>query len=152
LKVYNTKVVARFLNLSERRVRQLKDEGVIKEYNSGSGLYELMPTLHAYIGYINSQSGGGVDYKVERARLAKAKREDVELDVSRKKGELHSAEEVAAAMADSLVNFKSRLAAIPAKLSPILSKKSDVIEVHDILKAAIDEALREFAKYGETHS
>ena len=40
MKLYNAKAIARFLDLSERRVRQLRDEKVIEEYSPG--LYDLI--------------------------------------------------------------------------------------------------------------
>ena len=55
-------------------------------------------------------------------------------------------------MAGMLMNFKSRLAAIPAKLSPVLSKKSDKAAIHRILKNAVDEALNELSDFDNTFS
>ena len=42
MKLYTSKVVAQWLGLTERRVRQLRDEGVIAE--ARPGLYDLQPT------------------------------------------------------------------------------------------------------------
>ena len=38
-KLHTTKIVAQYLDLSERRVRQLRDEGVLEE--KAPGLYDL---------------------------------------------------------------------------------------------------------------
>ena len=54
--LYTSKVVAQWLCLTERRVRQLRDEGVIVE--ARPGLYELQPTVARYITYIG---GAGKD-------------------------------------------------------------------------------------------
>ena len=43
-------------------------------------------------------------------------------------------------MTDMLVNFKSRLMAIPSKLAPVLCKKTDKAEIFALLKDHIDEA------------
>ena len=48
--LYTSKVIAQWLCLTERRVRQLRDEGVIVE--ARPGLYELQPTVARYIKYI----------------------------------------------------------------------------------------------------
>ena len=45
--LYTSKVVAQWLCLTERRVRQLRDEGVIVE--ARPGLYELQPTVARYM-------------------------------------------------------------------------------------------------------
>ena len=50
MKLYTNKVVAQWLGVTERRVRQLRDEGVIAE--ARPGLYELQPTVARYITYI----------------------------------------------------------------------------------------------------
>ena len=50
--LYTSRVVAQYLNLTERRVRQLRDEGVIKEKRPG--LYDLIDTMSRYIKYISS--------------------------------------------------------------------------------------------------
>ena len=148
MKVYDVKAIARILDLTERRVRQLKDQNIIQEY--APGLYELIPTVHAYVNYLrkrNPESAENIDYNTERALLVRAKRRDVELDVGVKEGDLHATEDIEAVMTSMLINFKSRLMAIPAKLSPALSKKTDKAEIHRILKDSVDEALNELADF-----
>jgi phage terminase Nu1 subunit (DNA packaging protein) len=150
MKLYNVKAVARFLDLTERRVRQLKDQNIITEYNNTPGLYELMPTNHAYINYLrkrNPESAENIDYNTERAKLIKAKRQNEEYDLRVKEGSLHETAEIEAVMTDMLLNFKSRLMAIPSKLSQVLSKKTDKAEIHRILKDSVDEALNELADF-----
>ena len=48
--LYTSKVIAQWLCLTERRVRQLRDEGVIVE--ARPGLYDLQPTVARYIKYL----------------------------------------------------------------------------------------------------
>ena len=74
--LYTSRVVAQYLNLTERRVRQLRDEGVIKEKRPG--LYDLIDTMSRYIKYIGS--GSKADLNEERAKLTKAKREAAEME------------------------------------------------------------------------
>lgn len=89
--LYTSKVIAKWLCLTERRVRQLRDEGVIVE--ARPGLYELQPTVARYIKYMLSpmsvvnltfraaqqvyDKSGGYDFKglrvVEMARVKKFK-------------------------------------------------------------------------------
>lgn len=148
MKLYDTKAIARFLDISERRVRQLRDEKVIEEYKRG--LYDLIPTIHNYINYLrksNPDSEEKIDYNTERAKLVKIKRENEELDLKFKKNQVHSSEEVESVMSDMLINFKSRLMSIPAKLSPGIAKKTDKTEIFKTLKESIDEALNELADF-----
>lgn len=82
--LYTSRVVAQYLNLTERRVRQLRDEGVIKEKRPG--LYDLIDTMSRYIKYIGS--GSKADLNEERAKLTKAKREAAEMENKVRKAEL----------------------------------------------------------------
>lgn len=61
--LYTSKVIARWLCLTERRVRQLRDEGVIVE--ARPGLYELQPTVARYIKYLG---GAGKESCTERQK------------------------------------------------------------------------------------
>jgi len=150
LKVYDVKAIARRLDISERRVRQLREQGIIEEFRKMPGLFDIERATIDYIRYLrrnNSGTGDSIDYNAERAKLMRAKREDIEHDLGIKKRELHTTEEIKSVIADVLINFKSRLAAIPAKASPALSKKSSKAEIHKILKRYIDEALSELSEF-----
>lgn len=146
LKAYTSKAVAAWLDISERRVRQLRDEKVITEIRPG--LYDLKTVNHQYINYLRkNNSESAIDYNAERAKLVRAKREAQELELQLRRNEVHTTEDVEQVMTDTLVRFKTRLMAIPAKLSPILSKKKDQTEIFKLLKSAIDEVLEELSDF-----
>ena len=148
MKCYDAKAIARVLDLTDRRVRQLRDEKIIDEVRPG--LYDLTPTIHKYINYIrqgNPESETRIDYQTERAKLVRAKRLNEEYDLSVKESRLHSSEDIERVMSSMLINFKTRLMAIPAKLSPILSKKTSKADIFQLLKINIDEALNELADF-----
>lgn len=150
MRLYNAKAIARFLDMTDRRVRQLKSEKVLEEYPGSNGLYELIPTIHRYINYLrkrNPESEENINYNTERAKLVKAKRLNEEYELKIKEKELHHSEDIETIMTDMLMNFKSRLMAIPAKLSPIISKKDDKTEIFKLLKEHIDEALNELSDF-----
>lgn len=147
MKMYTARVIAQVLGLSERRVRQLRDEEIIKP--SRGDFYELTPTIQSYIGYLKGQNGGGqaADYNIERSKLVRAKRMNEELDLQIKSHELHSSAVVEQVVSDMLVRFKSRMMAIPSKASPQLSKMTDKNDIYDLLKKNIDEALMELSDF-----
>ena len=76
--LYTSRVVAQWLCLTERRVRQLRDEGVIVE--ARPGLYELQPTVARYITYIGG--AGKETLTNERMMLTRAKREAAEMETT----------------------------------------------------------------------
>lgn len=148
MKLYTAKAIAEMLDVSERYVRQLRDEKIITEYKPG--LYRLKETNHAYINHLrgkNPQAENTIDYTTERAKLVRAKRESEELELQLRRNEVHTTEDIEKVMVDTLIKFKTRLMAIPAKLGPTLAKKKDQTEIFTLLKQAIDEALEELADF-----
>lgn len=142
--LYTSKVVAQWLCLTERRVRQLRDEGVIVE--ARPGLYELQPTVARYITYIGG--AGKETLTNERMKLTRAKREAAELENELRKGEVHRTEDIERGIKSMFLNIISRFLALPAKLSPTLATMGgNQTGIFDELKQAIDEILEEMSDY-----
>lgn len=142
--LYTSKVVAQWLCLTERRVRQLRDEGVIVE--ARPGLYELQPTVARYITYIGG--AGKETLTNERMKLTRAKREAAELENELRKGEVHRTEDIERGIKSMFLNIRSRFLALPAKLSPTLATMGgNRTGIFDELKQAIDEILEEMSDY-----
>lgn len=141
MKLYTSKVIADWLGLTERRVRQLRDEGVIEEQSPG--LYDLRATTRRYISYL--RSGSLAD---ERAGLTRAKREAAEMENALRRGELHKTEEIEAGIKTMMLNIRGRFLSLPAKLSPALATMGGKqTEIFDELKRAIDETLEELSNF-----
>lgn len=148
MKLYTSAAVARYLDMTERNVRTLRDKGILTEYKPE--LYDLQTVTKQYINFLrkkNPEAEEKVDYNTERAKLVRAKRENQELELQLRKNELHTTEDIEKIVTDTLVNFRTRLLAIPAKLSPILAKKKDQTEIFKLMKAAIDETLEELSDF-----
>ena len=142
--LYTSKVIAQWLCLSERRVRQLRDEGVIQE--ARPGLYDLQPTVARYIQYLGG--AGKENLNEERRRLTAAKREAAEMDNEQRRGDLHSTADFEKGLKTMLLNMRSRFLIIPAKLSPTLAAgQLTQANIYDLLKQATDEALEEMSQY-----
>lgn len=142
--LYTSKVVAQWLCLTERRVRQLRDEGVIVE--ARPGLYELQPMVARYITYIGG--AGKETLTNERMKLTRAKREAAELENELRKGEVHRTEDIERGIKSMFLNIRSRFLALPAKLSPTLATMGgNQTDIFDELKQAIDEILEEMSDY-----
>lgn len=145
MKLYTCEAVADWLALTPRRVRQLRDEGVISERMPG--LYEMKPTITRYIMYLRKGSGK-TDLNDERALLTRAKREAADMENDLRRGVLHSSEEIEKGLKTMCLNIRTKLLTLPAKLSPRLSQMSgDQAEIFDELKRAVDETLEELSNY-----
>ena len=142
--LYTSRVVAQWLCLTERRVRQLRDEGVIVE--ARPGLYELQPTVARYITYIGG--AGKETLTNERMMLTRAKREAAEMENDLRRGEVHRTADIERGIQSMFLNIRSRFLALPAKLSPTLSTMGgDQTGIFDELKGAIEEILEEMSDY-----
>ena len=141
MRLYTSKVIADWLGLTERRVRQLRDEGIIEE--QAPGLYDLRATTRRYISYL--RSGSLAD---ERAGLTRAKREAAEMENALRRGELHRTEEIESGIKTMLLDIRGRFLSLPAKLSPALAAMGgDQASIFDELKHAIDETLEELRDF-----
>ena len=136
-KLYTSKVVAQWIGLTERRVRQLRDEGIITEERPG--LYDLQKTVLKYIKYLGGT--GKESLQTERMKLTAEKRKAAEMDNQLRSGSMHSTEDVERGLKTLCLNIRSRLLILPAKLSPMLATKTNQAEIFDELQKAIYEAL-----------
>ena len=82
MKLYTSAAIARYLDMTERNVRTLRDKGILTEYKPE--LYDLQTVTKQYINFLrkkNPEAEEKVDYNTERAKLVRAKREYQELEV-----------------------------------------------------------------------
>lgn len=105
--LYTSKVIAQWLCLTERRVRQLRDEGVIVE--ARPGLYELQPTVARYIKYLGG--AGKESLNTERMKLTAEKRKAAEMDNDLRRGDLHSTQDIEKGIQTMCLNIRSRFLA-----------------------------------------
>ena len=147
-KIYTRKAIAELLGLSERRIKQLTEDGTIKEFSHGH--YKLWPTAKAYITYLQN-AAGSLDYNAEKASLTRVKREDAELSLALRRGQLHRADDVEFILTNMLIAFKAKLEALPNKILPLLinAMQGDTAsdEVLVILRKSIEEAVGELRDY-----
>lgn len=135
--LYTSEVVARHLDVTERRVRQLRDEGIIREKRPG--LYNLVDAMTRYIKYVNA--GSKVDLNNERAKLTKVKREAAEMENRARKAELMEVGDVEKAYSTVMMNFRSRILALPQKLAPAVASMEGDQQIQDLIQAELEEAL-----------
>lgn len=146
MRYYTAKGVAEFIGLTDRRVRQLRDKGIIHECRPG--LYELRPTVREYIEYLRGDGPGRADLNAERTGLTRAKREAAELQLRLAKGELHETADIERAMKTMCLNFRTRALALPAKLAPELATmRGDQAAIFDRLTSELREILEELSQY-----
>lgn len=141
-------VIARLLDLTERRVQQLGREGVIPRAERGQ--YDLVGAVRGYVRYLREQAtrgpGGPADFAAERARLVKAKADLAEMEAARQKGDLLPAEAVEKAWTDVLALLRARLLVLPDRIAPLVHEESTIAGARGVVREAIVEALAELAR------
>lgn len=156
MKLYDKNAVAKFLDMTPKNVERLTQKGILQ--TKQGNLYALAETNRAYIKYLrdrNPESQEAVDLNEERAKLTKTKRLNEELDLAVKKGELHRSEDIEKVMTAMLINFKSRLSAIPAeeadKLAAMTDKAKIFLYLNDKIKVFIEkESASDDVPFGES--
>jgi phage terminase Nu1 subunit (DNA packaging protein) len=127
------------LGMDRRRIGQLVADLEPVREEGRSKYYRLKDV-------VNVISAGGLDLSQERAKLAAAQCERVELDVATRKGQLVELSEVKEEWARMVMNCRGRLLALPTSLAPQIAVEGDVNACADMLKAAVYEALTELSQ------
>lgn len=157
MKLYKRAAIARVLGMEENEIRALVAAGKIKRGITTQGLFRLEETAQEVIAAFR---GGKAeqdipDLKTEKARLARIQVENAQIELDMRRGELHRADDIEYMISKILVNFKSRVRAIPSKAAPILVKIESPEEVADILTKLTNETLEELSDLdgvlGEEH-
>jgi phage terminase Nu1 subunit (DNA packaging protein) len=111
-------VIAKLLDLSDRRVQQLSREGVIPKAERGQ--YDLIGSVRGYVRYLRDQAlkaqAGAPDYAAERARFIRARADLAEMEAEEKRGSLLAADQVETASISVLARIRTRLLALPDRL------------------------------------
>ncbi len=141
-------VIARLLDLSERRVQQLSREGVIPKAERGQ--YDLIGSVRGYVRYLRDQAlkaqAGAPDYAAERARFIRARADLAEMEAEGKRRSLIAAEQIEAAWIAVLALLRTRLLALPDRLAPQAFEQLTVGDTRNLIRAAIREVLDDLAQ------
>ncbi|MCA0872208.1 terminase small subunit, Nu1 [Seohaeicola saemankumensis] len=141
-------VIARLLDLSERRVQQLSREGVIPKAERGQ--YDLIGSVRGYVRYLRDQAlkaqAGAPDYAAERARFIRARADLAEMEAEEKRRALIAADEIEAAWIAVLALLRTRLLALPDRLAPQAFDQPTVGDTRNLIRTAIREVLDDLAQ------
>ena len=140
-------VIAKLLDLSERRVQQLSREGVIPKATRGQ--YDLIGSVRGYVQYLRDQAvsaqAGAPDYAAERARYIRARADLVEMEAAQRRGALITVEDIEAAWIKVLALLRTRVLALPDRLAPQVHIAASLAETRNLLSVNLREALEDLA-------
>lgn len=142
----DVKMLSRLLGISVRRINQMiKNEGKITKEPEGD--FILQKAISEY--YIAKYKQDDVDYSHEKALHERAKRKLTEMEVRKRANELHEAADVEIVLTDMLVNLRTKLLGIPAKMATQLAERPKE-EIEELLTKEIEFLLLEVKDYKST--
>lgn len=147
LQIIQTGELAAIVGKSDRWIRQMTTDGVLKQVSRGK--YVLSEAIQAFIEHA---SGGKeddkkprlVDHKTEHERI-KAERAALELEELR--GNLHHTADIEEALGELLIEFRKRVLALPPKLAGELAFMTDAKEVRRLLITELSATMQTLARY-----
>jgi transcriptional regulator, merR family len=141
--------LAKLLGITDRHLRNLANEGVIKKTEKGK--YLLLESVRGYIEYIESKNDVDLNLKDEKIKEEiKRIKKDVELKdlkIKETKNQLHLASIVEKVMTDMLMNIKGKLLSISSKVAPAVIAADNLGEIQDVIQDEIFEVLEELSEY-----
>ena len=150
--LHGIKTIARRLDLSERRVQQLTQEGIIPKAERGR--YVLTDAVHGYIRFLrhktlkaDSQDTQTNVISLDEARRRKlsAEAELAELQLESERKNLVAAEQVEKVWAEIVGSVRSKMLAVPSNISPLVIGENKIPVVKEIIENAILEGLNELS-------
>lgn len=149
-----TSFVGKFLNLSDERVRQISDQGLLDYKQIGKGRkYDLIPTVNTYLEYLKKQSRGSAnmsaedrkakadaDWKEAKAEIEQMKRDEL-------KGSLHSSEDVEKITTDMVMAVRAQVLALPGMCAVDCADAKTPAEAAGIIKNAVNDILNGLTQY-----
>lgn len=141
-----TAELSRLIGITQRRINQLAEDKIITRQPEGDF---ILPEAIAEFYSFKFQNEEAVDYMAEKAKHEAAKRQLAEIELAKRRNEVHEAEDVEAVMTDMLVNLRSQLLGIPTKMAPILANRDQGF-VDKALTDEIQSRLAELSEYNPT--
>ena len=146
--LYPKETIANLLNISERRIEQLSKQKIIPK--AGRGVYDLGPTVQAYVRYLQGICNGSIHSE----RESDLDRRLREAQVLERESKARQAKYRADKMEQNLhiMDFRKRLSRIPEKATYEIVEtyrlgEGSELRIRGLLRSLIDEALTD----GEEH-
>jgi len=144
--------LARLLLITTRHVKKLVQDGVLIrakgiDGHELRGRYEYRENVQNYIRFIRDQRGlddpGETRYTAFRNRRMEADAKMAELRYGVQKGELVTKVSVEVLLTDMITRCKSRLLAMPARISRLLIGQKSFRKIYGIIRTDLDQCLAE---------
>lgn len=138
--------MARVLGITQPRVNQLIQDGVIiKNKNGAVFVVESLKNFYK-LKADDTSTDKKLNYTEEKAKHEKIKREIAELKLAKMQKNVYDARTVELVLTEMLSNLRTQLLGIPAKLAPQLEMKKRST-IYDRMTEEVTEKLAELSEY-----
>jgi phage terminase Nu1 subunit (DNA packaging protein) len=143
--------LGQLLGVSERRVRELRDQGVIPD--AAGGRYVLGDAVPAYCAHLRPASGraaaGGSDGAptLDQARIEvlNEQRDKLRLQNAQLRADLVPADEMEAALGQVFDAVRGKVLALPSRAAPLLLGLRTSLDIQDKLTELVHDACGDLA-------
>ena len=149
VKYVTTAELAKFVGVTERRIQQQTQDGVIQK-EPGIDKYDFVRNVHSLMQYYRQKadsrrSSDSEDLAVEKRLQISVKRKLEELKLAQLEKELHKAEDIERIVGAVLTRLRINLLAIPMGVAPLVREMDDAREIAEKLDERIRRAMNEVA-------
>jgi len=154
VKLVGIEELAKLVDVTERRIQQIEQEGVIKsepkKNNKDKREYDFAKSIVALVRYFRKKadsrrSGDSEDMEAEKLRHLIVKREKEELLLEELKNDLHRTADIERVVGAALTRLRINLLAVPMGVAPLVREKTNVNEIAELINERICRALNEIA-------
>lgn len=145
--IVNKRQLSDILGNTEETLTQWQKQGMpilLSRRGAAGNQYETKDVL-AWIDAQRQSDDPVTDYNTERTRKVKIEADILALDKAQKQGKLIDADTVEESWVRMICAFKAKMLAIPTKCAPTVVSATTFIEIEEILKVAIYDALSELS-------
>lgn len=149
-------VVAEYIGVSDRRVRQLVDEGLFTPERRGKLLkFDLIDTVRTYIEWLRDRAAQREEPDLELAeqklqaevdyKRAKAAEEELMLDELRLN--MHRSEDVEECIEEIVYTIRSEIVALPGRVAIDVARTETAAEAEKVIRLECNNLLEDLADF-----
>lgn len=141
-------VLGKVLSITDERIRQLDDQGILNSTVKGrKRYYDLVPNVNEYIDYIkNADEGVKAAIAAAELKYKEARGNKAELEFQELKGQMHRADDVRIVVSDMIARLRAAILALPGRLAVDCAEAKTPTEASAVIKSAVDDLLNETAE------
>lgn len=151
-------IIAKLFGVTERRVQQLAQDGIIPAVSQRPYKFDLLPTVQIYIRYLSDKVNGkeqktadNVQAEADKLRadadLKRIKADIAEMQWKELEGTMHRSEDVEAMTNDLVYTIRSMIIALPGRLAMDVVRAETAAEASAIIRSECTKILNELAGY-----